>query len=495
MRKTHTPSFVLSLKLNTSEQIVRVLGKRFLYGCRIYNCLVKHARKQLSKMRFDSEYKMLMEQYYALKGDKPAIKKQRTVIGKQLSDIRLSYGLSEYQFHTFVKEQQHKYARDIDSNTSQKIATAVWHAVEKVLYGNGKCLHFKKYDEFYSMEGKNNATGIRYKNGRLYWNGLCICVQHDKDDLYECLALQKRVKYCRIKRIVLGTRYHYYLELVLEGFPPAKHVIGTGKIGIDIGTSTIAVVSDNDYCRLDELAKEADSIEKEKRVMLRKLDRSRHAMNPDNYNSDGTVKKGRLKWKQSHTYRKLYMKYKSLCRKRAAIVKQSHEALANEILEYGDVIRVEKMSFIGLARRTKEIKRNPDGKYISRKRFGKSIQSRAPSMFLNIINRKLGYIGKELIYVDTVKFRASQYNHIEDTYIKSNLSNRYKIIGNHKVQRDLYSAFLIMNSNDTNDNTDRLRCLETFKSFCRMHDDYIRELLNSNHKYPSSMGLKYFVTC
>ena len=492
MRKTNTPSFVLSLKLNTSKQSVCVLDKRFLYGCRIYNTLVKYIRKQLCKMRADKEYQRFMEQYCKLKGDKPDIKKQRTVIGKQLSEIRLYYGLSEYQLHAFVKEQQHRYARDIDSNTAQKIATSVWKAVEKVIYGNGKCIHFKKYNELYSMEGKNNVTGIRYKNGRFTWNGLTISVQHDKNDVYEQIALQNRIKYCRIKRIPMGIRYHYYLELVLEGLPPAKHVVGNGRVGIDIGTSTIAVVSENNYCKLDKLAKEADSIEKTQRIMLRKLDRSRRATNPDNYNPDGTVKTGRLKWEYSNTYRKMYMRYKSLCRKRAAVVKQSHETFANEILEHGNIIRVEKLSFTGLAKRTKEVKRNLNGKYKSRKRFGKSIQSRAPSMFLSIIKRKLSYIGQELIYVDTVKFRASQYNHVEDTYIKSKLSDRYKIIDGHKIQRDLYSAFLIMNSNDTNDNTDRLRCLETFEYFRRMHDDCVRELINSNYKYPSSMGLKYF---
>ncbi|MEE1255975.1 MAG: transposase [Lachnospiraceae bacterium] len=491
MKRTTTQSYVLTLKLNTSRHDEVVLEKRFLYGQRIYNTIVRHCIRQIRKLQNDKQYKELLSVY--LKDRKHNVKD--THLTKALKDTVSSYGLTEYSLHAFVKEQQHRYAKDIDSLTAQKIATAVWKAAEKNLYGNGKYIHFKKQDDMLSLEGKNNNTGIRYKDGRFLWNGLSISVQHDKRDTYAQESLQNRIKYCRIKRIPLGTRYHYYLELILEGLPPTMHTVGTGRTGIDIGTSTVAVVSDDGYCRLDELAKEAGSIERKKRVMLRKLDRSRRAMNPNNYNPDGTVKKGRLKWEQSHTYRKLYMKYKSLCRKRAAIVKQSHETLANEILQHGATVRVERMSFTGLAKRTKEAKRKPDGKYGSRKRFGTSIQTRAPAMFLGIMERKLGYAGTNLIYIDTVTFRASQYNHAEDIYKKKNLSERYHFIDGYKIQRDLYSAFLIMNSNDANDSTDRPRCLETFDSFRMTHDACIRELINSNHKYPSSMGLKYFVTC
>ena len=37
-------------------------------------------------------------------------------------------------------------------------------------------------------------------------------------------------------------------------------------------------------------------------------------MNPDNYNEDGTIKKGKKKWTYSNRYKKLRTKHTELCR-------------------------------------------------------------------------------------------------------------------------------------------------------------------------------------
>ena len=79
-----------------------------------------------------------------------------------LNDIRLSYSLSEYQFHAFIKKQQRMYKKHIDSNTAQKLATAVWKAASEVMFRNGKDIHFKKFGTLTSLEGKKNTQGIRF---------------------------------------------------------------------------------------------------------------------------------------------------------------------------------------------------------------------------------------------------------------------------------------------------------------------------------------------
>ena len=56
------------------------------------------------------------------------------------------------------------------------------------------------------------------------------------------------------------------------------------------------------------------------------------------------------------------------------------------------------------------------------------------------------YFGKKLNQVNTQTFKASQYNHFTDEYIKKELSNRWNNFDGIKVQRDLYSAFLLKNS-------------------------------------------------
>ena len=101
-------------------------------------------------------------------------------------------------------------------------------------------------------------------------------------------------------------------------------------------------------------------------------------------------------------------------------------------------------------------------------------------------------LDRKLIEVNTVTFRASQYNHITDEYVKKKLNHRYTKIYDDKIQRDLYSAFLIKNSNQENTHADRNKCLQTYDSFKIQHDKCISNLLTQSHKYPTSMGLKHF---
>ena len=67
---------------------------------------------------------------------------------------------------------------------------------------------------------------------------------------------------------------------MLEGKPVVKcnentgevlHPVGNGAVGIDIGPQTIAYVSDTELA-LKELADRVNNIERDKRVLQRKLD-------------------------------------------------------------------------------------------------------------------------------------------------------------------------------------------------------------------------------
>lgn len=495
MRKANSLSFILSLKLNTADNDERILNKRFYVAFLIKNRLIRHARKVLSSMRQDKEYRTLMAEYLSLKGkDDAASKHRRNELGKELSRIRMAYGLSEYRFHSWVVLQQHRYRKYIDSNTAQKIATAVWSSVEAVLYRKGKTVHFQRLDSLMSLEGKNNASGIRYKDGRLYWLGLCIQPQLRKDDVYAREALKHRVKYCRIVRKAMGTTYHWYLQLVLEGVPPQKHETIDGRVGLDQGTSSEAVFSEHG-CILTELAPDNNDISRKVRKLSRKLDRSRRAMNPDNYNVDGTIKpkQSRKPWVHSKTYKADRMRLKTLRRRNVDTVHQSGEVLANEILEHhGSDIITEKMDYKALQLKAKEdIISIKTGKHRSRKRFGKSLAKHAPARFLSVLERKLSYINKTVNYVDTWKFKTSQYDHVLGDYVKSGLSSRSRTVGGLLVQRDLYSAFLLWAALDDT-TVDRNLCFDKFPLFLSYQGACISKLLKDNKHYPLSFGLKDF---
>ena len=304
-------------------------------------------------------------------------------------------------------------------------------------------------------------------------------------DLYAQEALTSNVKYCRILRKIVRGKTKFYVQLVLEGTPPPKrkkegsfkHKPVKGRVGLDIGTSSLAVVS-NKKCLLTELAAGLENYDKEKRRLQRQLDRSKRANNPNNYNEDGTIKKGiRLEWIRSKRYMKTLFKLKEIERKRVVYRKQRHEQLANEILSLGNDIYIETMNFKALQKRsTKTEISEKTGKFKRKKRFGKSIGNHAPSAFVDILKRKLAYQGKELHQVNTQTFKASQFNHVTGEYTKKELNDRWNVIKNEFIQRDLYSAFLLMNSQEDLKQADIKKCQRNYKKFKENHDLCLKAL-------------------
>ncbi len=523
MARAKKPNYILELKLNTTGSQSTLLDKRFRIANGIYNTLVKFAKKQLKRMRENKSYKRNLKEYLYYKElsekDKAnGLKKSENITKfnmykEILNDIRLSYSLSEYQFHAFVKKQQQMYKKHIDSNTAQKLATTVWKATSEVMFRKGKDIHFKKFGTLTSLEGKKNTQGIRFlKDSRiLSWNKLNIPVKIRHNDLFALESLENDIKYCRIVRKPFKNGYKYFLQLIIGGYPPQKRINGKvnhgnlrpttlkssvkGKVGIDIGTSTIAVCSESKLI-LDELAKDSKKYEREIFKLQRKLDRLKRANNPNNFNKDGTIKKGvRLSWIHSKSYVKTLFKLKNLYRLKSSYIKLEHNKLANEIISLGNEVYVETMNYKALQKKAKFKKgeeKNSKGKNKRRKRFGKSLNNKAPSALLTILNTKLGYKGLSLNKINTQTFKASQYNHIKDKYIKKELSDRVNIIENKLIQRDLYSAFLLMNSRKNLKETDRKLCLKTYDSFKEQHDLLISNLINSKEKLPYSFGIKEF---
>ena len=95
------------------------------------------------------------------------------------------------------------------------------------------------------------------------------------------------------------------------------------------------------------------------------------------------------------------------------------------------------------------------------------------------LKRKAEAVGGVYAEVDTKEFKASQYNHVTDTYEKIPLSQREKEIGKRKVQRDLYSAFLIRNADLDFKHPDREKCEYEFEDFANLQDQLILKMKES----------------
>lgn len=478
-----TSSYILTLQLKTEKYQEDILNKRFNKCRNIYNSCISELYKRYNHMRESKAY----QKNCKYKG------KDRN---KVFNELNKQYGLTEYSLYGFVVPMYNYY--NIDSKTAQAMATRAFNAFQKLIFHQAKKVKYIKYNELYSIEGKTNAQGIKYRNGTIIWNKLNIPVIVRKNDEYTQLALQDRVKYCRIVRKEIKGKIKWYVQLVMEGIPPKKvnkntgeiHSIGQGDVGIDIGTKIIAISSTYD-CKLLELAPSINNIDKEIKLIQRRMDRSKRSTNPNKYNPNRTVNiKNNDKWIYSNKYLKLKSMYKELYRKQSAIRKQDHEVMSNYILSLGNKFYVETMNFKGLQARAKETTINSKGRYNKKKRFGKSLANKAPSMFLTILKNKVHSKGGKYIEVNTYKVKASQYNHLNQQYNKKKLSQRWNYFNynneNIKVQRDIYSAFLIKNVEGL-ENVNNNKCNEQFEGFIVKHNREIERLQGLNNL--SSIGV------
>ena len=406
--------------------------------------------------------------------------------------------LERYSLESYLNRGRQKFEKHIDSDTCAKIAQTVWCAVEAFLFEDGDRIHFKRFNRFTSMECKTNKSGILFRNGIVKWKGLSIPVRVKNKDFYAKQCIQNnRVKYCRIKRRWHKHKWRYYVDLVMEGLPPMKErKIGKGRVGIDIGTSTITAVSEADMV-FKELNDGIKSIDAEIRRLNRQLDRQRRANNPNNYNSNGTIKRDTKTfhkvWKKSKRQRLTEDKIRERYAKRSAKLSQFQDNLANEIVSMGDEIVIEAMNFQALQKRAKKTEKSKKtGRYKKKKRFGKSILIHAPSSLIRKIKTRLTYHKGSLIEVDTYKMKASQTNHITGEYMSSDLNNRWKeLVPGTLVQRDLYSAFLLFNAKNKEE-IDFELCEQTFDNFFDGHNRLIDELRKQKKEgkiFPSCMGI------
>jgi len=81
-------------------------------------------------------------------------------------------------------------------------------------------------------------------------------------------------------------------------------------------------------------------------------------------------------------------------------------------------------------------------------------------------------------------------DHFTDSYGKKELKDRWN--KDSGVQRDMYSAFLIMNVTENLEEIDRSICIKTYDNFKILHDremERLKEIKIQSIKLISSMGI------
>ena len=501
----------LKFPIRTGRRKEKILAKLFAMMTKCHNVIVKECKKRLRMLRRDKRYKELLEAY------RTAPEADKKSIAKALNGLIAQYGLTEASIQSYIKVWQRRYKHLVSSHQTQEEASRVYAGVEKVLYGNGKDVHFKRYQEMLTVASKS-WNGVQYYDPlhtgyykktvkpvypqEIYLLGEHFEVKADWDDPYIRKSLENGIRYVQVSREMFPSGWRYHVILYLEGEAPLKYTSAAGTAGIDPGVSTEAVVFD-DECVLAELAPKCKDYNKRISMKARQAERSLRLANPDNYDADGRIKKGGHTWVITKSCSRRKRELKSLYRKKAAYTKQSHEELANALVEKANIFLTEDMDWKALQKRSKQpaVRQEKassvtgrDGskksvrKFKKKKRFGASIRDRAPSQFLSVLEKKCIRHGGGLIMIDTRSIRASQYDHVQDRYIKVPLSCRMKDVGGRTVQRDLYSGFIIKHVMEDNRTVDRKACIRDFEAFLKAQDKCIADIKASGNTYPACFG-------
>jgi hypothetical protein len=406
-------SFIHELPIKYFYQNIKTMNVRLEMGRILYNAVLREGLNKYKLMKESRLWKEALEMGRS---------KERTKI---FQELRKTYKFSDYDFQKFaIQTKNNCFIKDhLDTHVAQKIATRCFRAVDEYLRNKRGKPRFKKEGSLSSLEGKSNKTGIRFKNNIIEWKKLKLIPIFSNDEV-EKHALNCKIKFCRLIRRKIKGNDLLFIQLVLEGKPFVKKRASKDVVGLDIGPSTIASVSKKEAF-LKLFCEEIEENSQKIKALKRKLERSRRAQHPENY-ENGTVKKGNLIW----SYSKTYLKTKNELSKLYSILKQqrkrAHGALANKILSIGSHIKCEKLSYKGF-----------------QKRFGKSIQMRAPALFLNVLRRKAENAGGKVEEFSTTTTALSQVCHQCEKKKKKKLSQRWHNCNcGVRAQRDLYSAFL-----------------------------------------------------
>lgn len=448
-------TYVVERRLYPESYQKDFLDRKFDICNKIYNTAVKHYKTILREIQNDLWFQENLTNYLKYKDDKNLFKEYAAEIAVCMSN----YKLNEYDIHEYiVKQKQTAFKSGIGINIAQKLGTSLYMAIKKVLFSSGKDIHYRKKGQTCSFEDKKCNSGIIYnsKTDTVKVMGAVINIKPIRPtDLYLQHAMQDKIKYGRIVRKPFKNGYKYFVQFVMNGIPPVKIQLGEGRIGLDPGVSTIALSGDH-LCGFHVLADGVEKYDKKIKEAAIKYERRCRLNNPDNYNLDGTIKKGSKNTVRTKGMFRALFELKNAYRKKSVFIRQTHGALTSDIVASCNEIIKEPMNYKALAKRAKETSRQMKQstvktatgiknirKYKRKKRFGSSINRRSPGLFIQLLTEKMLRHGGNVIDVDIKEYKASQYNHTTKETIKVPLSCRVKEIDGYLVQRDLYSAFLL----------------------------------------------------
>ena len=458
---------VVTFPLITEKWQEDVLSKRFEVCRNIYNAMIGQEFKKYRKMISTDTYKNSVEIIYSYYRETDEKEKKRIKASAEYKEalkvqreLMKENGFSEYDFKSeAIRASKHFEGLIPTTVASMSIGTPMWKAFEKLFFGNGNTVHFKKYDSWTSILSDNksgirivsedNKTTKRMDCNQNYYvlltgkvgKNLKMKLKVDRKDLYLLEMMERDIHTTRITRKKVKGKYKYYVQLAVSGAPAIKylpngerkHNIGEKKLGIYIDTTCITIY-DGDTITTQSIKMENDIKERIAEIN-RYLDASRRATNPDNFNENGTIKKGivqnglrmPLTWTYSNSYKRAVAEKANLLRRQKEQRKIRANAIANDIMSKGCEVCINDYPFQFAAMKKKfqeGEEKNENGRYKKKAKAGKTIGNNGPAMIVTILDNKLknnGFSGVKKVKLKDVDYTRPEYRKVSAAELYANL--------------------------------------------------------------------------
>jgi len=471
--------FTLSVPLYVNPYAYKKLGIKFNVAHHIYNAVLGECERRKKKYINSPNYIQAQEKY------KLNLKSEYKILyAKAEADSKYT----ENNIVKFVQSIRNKSWLEphINANETNQLARRAFQASYKTLgwikgkdnYKKAK-VKFKRFgkDYIYSLDdGGSNSSSFKLKNivdhPKLVWQGVelpLIVKSNDQVAIY-CLSEKVKRKNIRIKRKLVNNKWNYFVDITCEGeiYNKPKNILGSGVVGIDIGPSSIAYISDT-KCKMDNICNIKQDIDLRKDIQ-RKITRLRIRLNPDKYNDNGTNKlrtQYKTKWISSHRLKELEKKYSEVRRKNKESRRNSHGIICNEIRSLGDYLKVDKDSY----------------KEWQSSGYGKSLENHSPGLLTKLLENKFNYTKGKFEAIDTKNSKSSQRCPNCGNIKKKELKDRIHTCQcGFEYQRDLTSAIVNkfynteLNSLNVNEANNFIMGKQSILSTC------IKELIQSVHQ-------------
>ena len=460
-----TPSAIFETRLLTNKRQSEMCLHLMEMGRQMYNAVLGEASDRHRAVKNDPEYKRVC----ALPKSNDDEKEVRTAAFKTLNE---KHGFTDSAMQAYSRQYRDALPKFkvLGGHVLQKLATRAFRAVQKVAFRKAKKVHFKRYGDYVSLEGKDNATFLQYRDDTAIIAKTVIPCKIRRNDPFYQHMLTHRIKYCRLIYRKIGTVDKFFLQIVFEGLPCKKAQLGTSHTALDIGPSTIATVNEK-HVTLENFCDELIDRQKEIKRLQRQAARKLRLANPQNLDEHGAVKKGARKWHKSNSWKILKDRIADIQRRQAYHRKQLHGNMINRIVSESKKVSTEKLSYKAF-----------------QKLYGKSIATRAPAGFENRLHDRMILLGGDFQYINTYKTRLSQTCLCGNVHKKSRSERWHNCpVCDTSMQRDMFSAFLALFVSKA-DHLNLKKATKAYPHYLPILQDQISQLKQLKKEHPEKIN-------